>query len=423
MTHYHPADTVDLAQASRYNPPLQPGRSGAGGYLEDAAMEFMLSRNRKARLSLGFNDVSLVPSLSTIDPADCDVSFTLGGHAYSLPIIASAMDGVVDIRMARLFSEMGGLGVLNLEGIYCRYDDPASVLERIVAADDEHVTVIFQEIYQQPVRPELIERSIARIKDGGLQAAVSLTPLGAMKWADVVRRAGADVLVIQSTVVSTSHRSNAGGSLDVAELVRRMEMPVLAGNCVTYEVALALMEAGAAGVLVGVGPGQACTTRGVTGVGVPQITATADCAAARDDHFTKTGHYSLVITDGGMRKGGEICKALAAGADAIMTGSIFAGCPESPAAPYHWGMATPDPNLPRGTRVKSSVSVPLKQVLFGPSRVTDGTQNLVGAIRSAMGLCGAANIREFHNTELAISLSFMTEGKQLQLSQGVGMGK
>jgi IMP dehydrogenase len=386
-------------------------------------MEFKLSRNRSAKLALGFNDISLVPSHSTIDPADCDVSYELGGVNYGLPILAAAMDGVVDVHMARLFSEMGGLGVLNLEGLYCRYEDYAAVLERIVAADDEHATAIFQEIYQQPVRPELIEQRIAEMKQGGLRAAVSLTPLGALKWADVAKRAGADVLVIQSTVVSTSHRSAKGGSLDVAALIHQMEMPVLAGNCVTYDVALGLMEAGASGVLVGVGPGQACTTRGVTGVGVPQISATAECADARDDHFAKTGRYCLIITDGGMRKGGEICKALASGADAIMTGSIFAGCPESPAPPYHWGMATPDPNLPRGTRVKSSVSVPLKQVLFGPSHVTDGTQNLVGAIRSAMGLCGAANIREFHTTELAVSLSFMTEGKQLQLSQGVGMGK
>jgi IMP dehydrogenase len=386
-------------------------------------MEFMLSRNRSVRLSLGFDDVSLVPSLSTLDPADCDVSFELGGARYELPLLAAAMDGVVDVRMARLFSEYGGLGVLNLEGLYCRYADYDSVLERIVAADDEHATSIFQEVYQQPVQAALIERRIAEIKDGGRRAAVSLTPAGALQWAGVVQQAGADVLVVQSTVVSTMHRSSRGGSLDVAGLIARLHLPVLAGNCVTYEVALALMEAGAAGVLVGVGPGQACTTRGVTGVGVPQITATADCAAARDDYLATCGRYVLVITDGGMRKGGEICKALAAGADAIMTGSIFAGCPESPAAPYHWGMATPDPSLPRGTRVRSSVSVPLKQVLFGPSHVTDGTQNLVGAIRSAMGLCGASTLREFHTTELAVSPSFMTEGKQLQRSQGVGMGK
>ncbi len=386
-------------------------------------MEFMLSRNRKARLALGFDDVSLVPSLSTIDPADTDVSWELGGQRYGLPILAAAMDGVVDVKIARLFSELGGLGVLNLEGIYCRYDDYQPILERIVASDDEHVTALFQELYKQPVLPELIEKRIAEIRDGGRRAAVSLTPAGALKFASVVERAGADVLVIQSTVVSTKHRSKQGGVLNVTELIGGLTIPVILGNCVTYEVALAQMEAGAAGVLVGVGPGQACTTRGVTGVGVPQITATADCAAARDDYFEKTGRYVSVITDGGMRKGGQICKALASGADAIMTGSIFAGCPESPAAPYHWGMATPDPNLPRGTRVKSSVSVPLKQVLLGPSHVTDGSQNLVGAIHSAMGLCGAETIRDFHRTELAVSLSFMTEGKQLQLSQRVGMGK
>jgi IMP dehydrogenase len=386
-------------------------------------MEIALSRNRTIKLALGFEDVSLVPSLSTIDPQDCDLSFTLGGVSYTLPIIAAAMDGVVDVRIARMFSELGGLGVLNLEGIYCRYDNYQAILERIVAADDDNVTALFQELYQEPIKPALIDKRIAEIKDGGLRCAVSLTPAGAIKFADVVEKAGADVLTIQSTVVSTQHRSARGGVLDVAGLISKLNIPVLVGNCVTYEVAYALMEAGAHGVLVGIGPGQACTTRGVTGVGIPQITATADCADARDDYFAKTGRYVLVITDGGMRKGGQICKALAAGADAIMTGSIFAGCPESPAAPYHWGMSTPDPNLPRGTRVKSNVSVPIKQVLLGPSHVTDGTQNLVGAIRSAMGLCGAANIREFHATQLAFSLSFMTEGKQLQISQRVGMGK
>jgi len=386
-------------------------------------MEFMLSKHRKVKLALGFNDVSLVPSQATVDPADCDTSFELGGVSYALPILASAMDGVVDVRIARLFSEYGGLGVLNLEGIYCRYADYHSVLEQITGADDEHVTAIFQEIYKQPIQTELIEQRIAEIKEGGHRAAVSLTPAGALKHAHVVRQAGADVLVVQSTVTSTKHRSSSGGVLNVSELIGGLDMPVLVGNCVTYEVAYALLEAGAAGVLVGIGPGQACTTRGVTGVGVPQITATADCAAARDDYLEQTGRYALVITDGGMRKGGQVCKALATGADAVMTGSIFAGCPESPAAPYHWGMATPDPSLPRGTRVKSNVSVPLKQVLFGPSKVTDGSQNLVGAIRSAMGLCGATTIREFHQTQLAVSLSFMTEGKQLQLSQRVGMGR
>ncbi len=386
-------------------------------------MEFSLSKNRKVKLALGFNDVSLVPSLATIDPADCDTSYELGGHTYSLPILAAAMDGVVDVKVARLFSELGGLGVLNLEGIYCRYEDYKPILRRIVDSDDDRVIGLFQKLYLQPVLAELIEKRIGEIKEGGLKAAVSLTPAGAIAHAKTVEQAGADVLVIQSTVTSTQYRSSRGGSLNVARLISELNIPVIVGNCVTYEVAYALMEAGASGVLVGIGPGQACTTRGVTGVGLPQITATADCAAARDDYFDKTGRRPLVITDGGMRQGGQICKALASGADAIMTGSIFAGCPESPAAPYHWGMATPDPNLPRGTRVKSNVSVPLKQVLLGPSHVTDGTQNLVGAVRSAMGLCGATTIQEFQNTQLAVSLSFMTEGKQLQISQGVGMGK
>jgi IMP dehydrogenase len=387
------------------------------------SVEFALSKNRKIKVALGFNDVSLIPSMSTVDPTDVDTSFTLAGQSYSLPIMAAAMDGVVDVKIARLFSEYGGLGVLNLEGIYTRYETYDDILEEIVAADDDHATAIFQRVYQEPVKPELIHRRIEEIRAGGNKVAVSLTPLGVLRHGKATIAAKPDVLCVQSTVTSATHRTSKGQSLDVAELIKGIDIPVLVGNVSGYEVSLALLEAGAAGLFVGVGPGQACTTRGVTGVGVPQITATADCAAARDDYFASSGNYALIITDGGMRKGGEICKALAAGADAIMTGSIFAGCPESPAAPYHWGMATPDPNLPRGTRVKSNVSVPLHQVLFGPSKVTDGTQNLVGAIRSAMGLCGAANIREFHDTELAFSLSFMTEGKALQLSQHVGMGK
>jgi IMP dehydrogenase len=386
-------------------------------------VEFPLSKNRSVKVALGFNDVSLVPSLSTVDPADVDTSFELAGQRYELPIMAAAMDGVVDVNIARKFSEFGGLGVLNLEGIYTRYEEYEHLLTDIVGADDEQATAIFQRVYQEPVKPELIHRRIEEIRAGGHKVAVSLTPLGVLRYGDATIAAKPDVLCVQSTVTSAQHRSSKGSTLNVAELIKGLDIPVLVGNVSGYEVSMALLEAGALGLFVGVGPGQACTTRGVTGVGVPQITATADCAAARDDYFASTGKYALIITDGGMRKGGEICKALAAGADAIMTGSIFAGCPESPAAPYHWGMATPDPNLPRGTRVKSNVSVPLQQVLFGPSKVTDGTQNLVGAIRSAMGLCGAANIREFHNTELAFSLSFMTEGKALQLSQHVGMGK
>ncbi|MCC7477406.1 GuaB3 family IMP dehydrogenase-related protein [bacterium] len=386
-------------------------------------MEFALSKNRRIKLALGFNDVSLVPSMSTIDPADTDVSYELAGHKYELPIMAAAMDGVVDVKIARLFSEYGGLGVLNLEGIYTRYEEYQSILDEIVAADNDQATAIFQRVYQEPVKPELIARRIEEIKEGGHKCAVSLTPLGVIRYGEATFAAKPDVLCVQSTVTSARHRSSKGSTLVIADLIKSISIPVLVGNVSEYEVSYALLEAGAAGLFVGVGPGQACTTRGVTGVGVPQITATADCADARDDYFKASGRYALIITDGGMRKGGEICKALAAGGDAIMTGSIFAGCPESPAAPYHWGMATPDPNLPRGTRVKSNVSVPLQQVLFGPSKVTDGTQNLVGAIRSAMGLCGAANIREFHNTQLAFSLSFMTEGKALQLSQQVGMGK
>jgi IMP dehydrogenase len=296
-------------------------------------VEFQLSKNRTAKVALGFNDVSLIPSLSTVDPADVDTSYELAGHRYELPIMAAAMDGVVDVKVARMFSEFGGLGVLNLEGIYTRYEKYDDILEEIVAADDEHATAIFQRVYQEPVKPELIAQRIEEIRAGGNKVAVSLTPLGVLRHGAATIAARPDVLCVQSTVTSAKHRSKGGQTLDVAELIRNIEIPVLVGNVSGYEVSMALLEAGAAGLFVGVGPGQACTTRGVTGVGVPQITATADCAAARDDYFASSGNYALIITDGGMRKGGEICKALAAGADAIMTGSIFAGCPESPAAP------------------------------------------------------------------------------------------
>ncbi|MCB1219794.1 MAG: GuaB3 family IMP dehydrogenase-related protein [Planctomycetales bacterium] len=385
-------------------------------------MEFMLSKNRKIKLALGFSDISLIPGESTVDPNDVDVSWQLGEQKFELPILAAAMDGVVDVNIARMFGEWGGLGVLNLEGIYTRYDDYQAILDRIVAADNDEATKIFQEVYREPVKPELIAKRIKEIQAGGVKAAGSLTPAGMIRFGQVAEDSGIDILVLQSTVTSMRHRSKSGNVLDIGELINRVKVPLMVGNVSGYEITYSLMEAGADAIFVGVGPGQACTTRGVTGVGVPQITATADCAAARDDFYVQTGKYVAIITDGGMRKGGEICKALATGADAIMTGSIFAGCPESPATPYHWGMATPDPNLPRGTRVKSDVHVPLKQVLFGPSQVTDGTQNLVGAIKSSMGLCGAQTIREFHNTDIAFSFSFMTEGKALQIGQQVGMG-
>jgi IMP dehydrogenase len=385
-------------------------------------MEFPLSKHKNARIALGFDDVSLVPSASTIDPADVDLSVDIGGLRMEFPIIASAMDGVVSPSFAVAMHELGGMAVLNLEGIFTKYEKPEEPLARVVSASDAEATRVLQDIYREPVKPELIERAIRQVKDRGAPAVGSLTPLGAMRWADDAVKAGLDVLVVQSTVISVRHRSSKGEVLSVAELINKIDMPVLLGNCVSYDVAYEQMEAGAAGILVGVGPGEACTTRAVTGVGVPQITATADVAAARQDYLEKSGRYVAVITDGGMRKGGQMAKALAAGADAVMVGSIFAGCPETPAAPYHWGMATPDPNLPRGTRVRVEKNIPLKQLLFGPTSVTTGEENLVGCLRSSMGLCGAANISEMQGIGLVVSLSFMTEGKTLQRSQRLGMG-
>jgi len=385
-------------------------------------MEFPLSKHKNVRIALGFDDVSLVPGSSTIDPSDVELGVEIGGVRAEFPIMASAMDGVVSPSMAVVMHKLGGIAVLNLEGIFTKYDDPRGPLARIVAASDDEATSVLQEVYREPVKPELIERAITQIKDGGAPAVGSLTPLGAVRWAGIAVEAGLDVLVVQSTVTSVRHRSSKGEALSIAELIDNARIPVLLGNCVSYDVAYEQMEAGAAGLLVGVGPGEACTTRAVTGVGVPQITATAEVAAARQDYLEKSGRYVVVITDGGMRNGGQMAKAIAAGADAVMVGSVFAGCPETPGVPYHWGMATPDPNLPRGTRVRVDKNIPLKQVLFGPTSVTTGEENLVGCLRSSMGLCGAANISEMQQIGLVVSFSFMTEGKTLQRSQRLGMG-
>jgi len=385
-------------------------------------MEFPLSKYRTVRLALGFDDVSLVPSASTVDPADVDLRSEIADLNLKYPIIASAMDGVVSPAFAVEMHNLGCLAVLNLEGVFTRYEDPEPVLKRIAAAGDNEATGVLQEIYREPVKPDLFVNALGQIKDAGAPAVGSLTPAGVKRFGDAALNAGLDVLVVQSTVTSVRHRSCSGEALSIADLTSSVNVPVLIGNCVSYEVAYEQMQAGARGVLVGVGPGEACTTRAVTGVGVPQITATANAAAARDDYFKETGRYVPVITDGGMRRGGQMAKALAAGADAIMVGSVFAGCPETPAAPYHWGMATPDPNLPRGTRVRINKSLSLKQLLFGPTSATTGEENLVGCLRSSMGLCGAADIREFHTIDMVFSLSFMTEGKILQRAQQLGMG-
>lgn len=385
-------------------------------------MKFPLTEKRTIQLALGFDDVSLIPSNTTVDPRDVDVSFTLDKFTFKIPIIASAMDAVSSPSFAITFFKLGGLAVINLEGIFTRYEEPEKQFSAIGQASDSEVTKLLQEIYMEPVKPRLMEKVIKQVKDAGAVCAGSLTPRATRDYGKFVVDAGLDILFVQSTVTTPKYRSTHSKALSVSELTENLGVPVVVGNCVSYEVAMELMQEGASGILVGIGPGEACTTRAVTGVGMPQISATAEVADARDDFEKSTGKRVLVITDGGMRTGGQMAKALAVGADALMVGSVFAGCPEAPCSPYHWGMATSDPNLPRGTRVRVNKQIPLQKLLFGPTSATDGTENLIGCLVASMSMCGAANIAEFHNTRLACSLSFMTEGKSLQRSQKIGMG-
>src|SRR5262245_33485037 len=390
-------------------------------------MGMWIGRNRKARVTYGFDEIALVPGEITINPTEVDTGFSIPRPDGSLitlkiPIIASAMDGVTDVRFCIEMSKLGGLGVINLEGVQTRYESPDGVLEKIVKADKDEATQLIQKIYQQPVKEKLIAKRIHELKKAGVLAAVSSIPQKAEKFGAIAQRAGADLFVVQSTVSTVRHLSTEYKSLDLAAFCKRLKIPVIVGNAVTYTVTLELMGCGVAGVLVGVGPGAACTSRGVLGLGVPQVTATVDCAAARDTHYKKSGKYVPIITDGGMSKGGDVCKALACGSDAVMVGSAFARAEEAPGRGYHWGMATPHANLPRGTRIKVGVSGSLRQILFGPATVDDGSQNLVGAITTCMGNVGAASIREFQETEIIIAPSIKTEGKLFQTVQSVGMG-
>jgi IMP dehydrogenase len=318
--------------------------------------------------------------------------------------------------------KLGGLAVLNLEGVQTRYKNPEEVLLKVLEAEKEHVTALLQKIYQEPVQEDLIAARIKQMKDGGVLVAVSSIPQKAERYGQIAQEAGADIFVVQSTVSTVRHVSNEYRSLDLAKLCKDLRCPVIVGNTVGFEVTLEIMECGVAGVLVGVGPGAACTSRGVLGLGVPQVTATVDCAAARDYYLKRSGRYVPIITDGGMSKGGDVCKALACGADAVMIGSAFAKAIEAPGKGYHWGMATPHANLPRGTRIRVGTTGPLRQILFGPAEVDDGSQNLVGAITTCMGNVGAANLREFQETEVIIAPSIRTEGKLFQQAQMVGMG-
>ena len=390
-------------------------------------MGMWIGRNRKARVTYGFDEIALVPGEVTINPLEVDTGFLIprkdgSSIALKIPIIASAMDGVTDVKFCIEMGRLGGLGVINLEGVQTRYENPAEVLEQVVKADKDEVTSLIQKLYLEPIKEELIGRRVEELKKAGVLAAVSSIPQKAERFAALAQEAGADIFIIQSTVSTVRHISTQYKSLELADFTRSLKIPVIIGNAVTYSVTLELMGCGVAGVLIGVGPGAACTSRGVLGLGVPQVTATVDCAAARDAHFKKTGRYVPIITDGGMSKGGDVCKALACGSDAVMVGSAFARAKEAPGKGNHWGMATPHANLPRGTRIKVGVTGSLKQILFGPATVDDGSQNLVGAITTCMGNVGAATIREFQETEIIIAPSIKTEGKLFQTVQSVGMG-
>jgi IMP dehydrogenase len=387
-------------------------------------VEIQLGRSRTVRRAYGIDEIALVPGGRTVDPSVTDSSWSLGGINRKIPIIASAMDGVVDVAMAVELSRLGALGVLNLEGVQCRYEDPNPILDRIAAVGKQEFVPLMQELYSQPVREDLIRRRIGEIKAKGGIAAVSATPMAALKFGQAIAEAGADIFFVQATVVSTEHIGPAGQeSLNLETLCREMGVPVVIGNCVTYEVALKLMRAGAAGLMVGIGPGAACTSRGVLGIGIPQATAVADCAAARDDYEKESGNYVPVIADGGIVTGGDICKCLACGADAVMIGSPIARAAEAPGRGFHWGMATPSPVLPRGTRIQVGTTGSLEKILRGPASLDDGTQNLLGCIRTSMGTLGARNLKEMQAVEVVVAPSLLTEGKVYQKAQQLGMGK
>lgn len=378
---------------------------------------------RRARRCYGFDEVALVPGSVTVNPTEVDASWSLGGRKFKVPILAAAMDGVVDVKFAVAMGKLGGIAVLNLDGIQTRYDNPDEVLEQIASATPEEATKLVQSVYLKPVKESLIAKRVEEIKSKKVPAVVSCIPQNAKRFSAIAQEAGCDIFVIQSTVATVKHIATAYKVLDIQEFCEESKIPIVIGNCVTYDVALELMEVGAAGLLVGVGPGAACTTRGVLGIGVPQISATIDTASARDYFYRRKGKYVPIITDGGMRIGGEICKAFAAGADAVMVGSAFAKATEAPGRGYHWGMATSHANLPRGTRVQVRTTGTLKEILFGPAKVDDGSQNLMGALQTSMGSLGASNIKEMQDVEIIIAPSIQTEGKVFQVGQRVGMGK
>jgi IMP dehydrogenase len=383
-------------------------------------MDIEIGKGKTARRAYGFDEVAIVPSRRTRDPDDVDVSWEVDAWTFDLPLMASAMDGVVSPATAVEIGRLGGLAALNLEGLQTRYEDPEPILDEIAALPDEKATGRMQEIYREPIKEDLIERRIREIREGGVVAAASLTPQRVARYAHLVLEAELDILVIQGTVVSAEHVSSRTEPLNLKEFIASFDLPVIVGGCASYQTALHLMRTGAVGVLVGVGPGAACTTRGVLGIGVPQATAIADAAGARMEHMRETGRYVHVIADGGMRTGGDIAKAIACGADAVMIGSPLAKAYEAPGRGYHWGMATFHPDLPRGARVATKRVATLREILVGPAHENDGTLNLFGALRTSMATTGYATIKEFQKAEVMVAPAIKTEGKALQREQRVG---
>jgi IMP dehydrogenase len=384
--------------------------------------EVEIGIGKSGRRAYGFDDIAIVPSRRTRDPDDIDISWDLDAYQFELPLLASAMDGVVSPRIAIEIGKLGGLAVLNLEGLWTRYKDPEPIYEEIAALSDADATKRMQEIYREPIKVDLIGERIREIKDSGVVVAASLTPQRVARYHEITLEAGLDILVIQGTVVSAEHVSATTEPLNLKTFIARYEIPVIVGGCASYSTALHLMRTGAAGVLVGVGPGAACTTRGVLGIGVPQATALADAAGARTRHLEETGRYVQVIADGGMATGGDIAKAIACGADAVMLGSPLARAVEAPGRGYHWGMATFHPDLPRGTRVATRMLGTIREILLGPAPVNDGTMNLFGALRTSMATTGYQTLKEFQKAEVMVAPALRTEGKALQRTQGVGMG-
>lgn len=372
---------------------------------------------KQLRRAYGFDEVAIVPGEFTINPELTNLGLEIGPYHFDVPFLASAMDAVVDPRFAIEMHKAGGLAVLNLEGVWTRYDDPRSMLEQVASASRTEATHILQDAYHQPIRDDLIARRIREIKDGGAVAAISVTPMLTKKYAPLIQDSGADIIVVQSTVTTAHHESNSVEGLRFDKLFKNIHIPVVVGNTVGFGATLEIMRTGVAAVLVGVGPGAACTSREVLGIGVPQVTATIDCAAARDSFYRESGKYIPIITDGGIRTGGDVCKCFVSGADGIMMGSPFAATTEAPGRGYHWGMATPHANLPRGTRVSVGVNTTIQKLLYGPTSRTDGTENLVGALRTAMGMCGAHTIREFQQAEMVVAPAIKTEGKIYQFAQ------